>query len=84
MTDSHSSSSSSGSSSTQSHEHGNESFKLDEKFHHPNTLAFQAAIDKLRGIVGAEGSDELLKDLLLAADMDVNRALNFYFNTQTD
>ena len=37
---------------------------------------------ELRGIVGDDASDELLRDLLLAADCDVNRAANYFFNTQ--
>ena len=37
-------------------------------------------IEKLRTVVGDEPTDEVLTELLLAADMDVNRAVNFYFN----
>ena len=37
-------------------------------------------IEKLRIVVGDEPTDEVLAELLLAADMDVNRAINFYFN----
>lgn len=37
-------------------------------------------IEKLRTVVGDEPTDEVLSELLLAADMDVNRAINFYFN----
>ena len=37
-------------------------------------------IEKLRTVVGDEPTDEVLAELLLAADMDVNRAVNFYFN----
>ena len=44
-------------------------------------MAFQAALSELKGVVGEEAPEDLLKDLLLAADCDVNRALNYYFNT---
>lgn len=37
-------------------------------------------IEKLRTVVGDEPTDEVLSELLLAADMDINRAINFYFN----
>ena len=37
-------------------------------------------IEKLRTIVGDDPTDEALSELLLAADMDINRAINFYFN----
>lgn len=37
-------------------------------------------IEKLRVVVGDEPTDEVLSELLLAADMDINRAINFYFN----
>ena len=37
-------------------------------------------LEKLRIVVGDEPTDEVLSELLLAADMDVNRAINFYFN----
>lgn len=37
-------------------------------------------IEKLRTVVGDDPTDEILTKLLLAADMDVNRAVNFYFN----
>lgn len=37
-------------------------------------------IEKLRVVVGDEPADEVLSELLLAADMDINRAINFYFN----
>lgn len=39
---------------------------------------FETALVELRGIV-PEASEEVLRDLLLAADCDVNRALNYYF-----
>ena len=57
-------------------------FKMDEEFHDANTLQFQSKLEELKVIVGSEVTDELLKDLLLAADMDINRALNYYLNTQ--
>ena len=40
--------------------------------------AFETALAELKGVV-PEASDEVLRDLLLAADCDVNRALNYYF-----
>ena len=39
---------------------------------------FETALTELKGIV-PEASEEVLRDLLLAADCDVNRALNYYF-----
>lgn len=57
-------------------------YKLDEEFHDADTLQFQSALDQLRVIVGNEANEELLKDFLLAADMDINRAANYYLNTQ--
>ena len=53
---------------------------LDESFLSAETVAFQGALSQLRGIVGEEPSDDVLKDILLAADMDINRAANFYFS----
>jgi hypothetical protein len=55
---------------------------LDEEFHDADTIKFQSALEQLRGIVGSEANEELLKDFLLAADMDINRAANYYLNTQ--
>ncbi len=49
---------------------------------HEDTVTFDKAVAELRAVVGAEAPEEMLKDLLLAADCDVNRALNFYFGTQ--
>ena len=46
-----------------------------------DALAFDTALRELRGVVGEEASEDLLRDLLLAADMDINRAVNYYFNT---
>ena len=40
----------------------------------------ESCIEKLRTVVGDEPTDEVLSELLLAADMDINRAVNFYFN----
>lgn len=53
-----------------------EGYQLD-----PDTLQFQEALQQLRGIVGSDVSQIVLQDLLLAADMDINRAVNYYFNT---
>ena len=43
--------------------------------------AMVAAMEQLRAVVGEE-SDETLHSLLLAADLDINRAVNYYFGTQ--
>ena len=58
-------------------------YGLDPSLHAPDALAFNAALVNLRGVVGEEASEDLLRDLLLAADMDVNRAVNYYFNTSS-
>lgn len=47
-----------------------------------DNTALQSAIEQLRLIVGDDPSDEILKNIALAADLDVNRALNYYFGTQ--
>lgn len=52
----------------------------DESYQASETLAFREALMELRGIVGEEPSDDALRDILLAADLDVNRAVNFYFS----
>ena len=57
-------------------------FNQDPSLHVTDTLAFDTALRELRGVVGDEASEDLLRDLLLAADMDINRAVNYYFNTQ--
>ena len=49
-------------------------------FNTPQSIVFQEALVELRSIVGDEASEDALKEYLLAADMDVNRALNFYFS----
>ena len=43
-------------------------------------MAFQEALRTLRNFVGEEPSDDTLRDMLLAADMDVNRAVNFFLD----
>jgi hypothetical protein len=48
----------------------------------PEDVLLKKGLEDLRGIVGDEPSDDMLKDILLAADMDINRALNFFFGTQ--
>ena len=48
----------------------------------PHTLQWQAALGELQAVVGMETSPDVLRDLLLAADMDVNRAVNFFLNIQ--
>ena len=57
-------------------------YRLDEEFHDADTIHFQSALEQLKGIVGSEANEELLRDFLLAADMDINRAANYYLNTQ--
>ena len=46
-----------------------------------DTLEWDTALESLRAVVGSEVRDDVLRDLLLAADMDINRAVNFFFNT---
>lgn len=43
---------------------------------------YNSLLIELRAIVGEESSDDDLKSLLLAADMDINRAVNYYFGAQ--
>ena len=43
-----------------------------------SVTVFETALIELKGIV-PEASDEVLRDLLLAANCDVNRAVNFFF-----
>ena len=47
------------------------------------THGFETRIDdcirRLRAIVGDDVSRDCLRDVLLAADFDLNRALNFFF-----
>ena len=56
------------------------SSSLSKTYGTPASLAFQEALSELRSVVGDEATDDVLKEYLLAADMDVNRAVNFYFN----
>lgn len=56
------------------------SHALGGMFSTPQSVVFQQALAELRSIVGEEASEDALKEYLLAADMDVNRALNFYFS----
>ncbi len=53
---------------------------LDEDYQDPDTLQFQASLEEVKAIVGSDASEEVLKELLMQADMDVNRAINFYYN----
>jgi hypothetical protein len=39
---------------------------------------------ELRKIIGEEASNESLRRVLLAADFDLNRALNFFFTAESD
>ena len=43
-------------------------------------LEFCACVKEVKAVVGEEADDDVIKDLLLQADMDVNRAINFYFS----
>ena len=45
-------------------------------------MEWDTALESLRCVVGSEVTDDVLRDLLLAADMDVNRAVNFFLNAQ--
>ena len=42
-----------------------------------------AALLQMKDIVGTDATDDVLKSLLLAADMDINRAVNFYFSSMS-
>lgn len=44
--------------------------------------SIEIALKELKDIVGDDAPDDVLQDILLAADMDINRAVNFYFGTQ--
>lgn len=57
-------------------------FQLEEEYHHPAALVFQAKLDELKVFVNGGVEDEVLRELLLMADMDVNRAANYYLNRQ--
>ena len=52
----------------------------DVYYQSPELQALQEAMKELRAIVGEDPTDATLTDILMAADMDVNRALNFYFS----
>lgn len=41
------------------------------------------AIHVLQGILGSEVTSDVLRELLLMADMDINRAVNYFFNNMT-
>ena len=47
----------------------------------PDTMEWDIALESLRAVLGSEVGDNVLRELLLAADMDINRAVNFFFNT---
>lgn len=47
----------------------------------PDTMEWDIALESLRAVLGSEVGDDVLRELLLAADMDINRAVNFFFNT---
>lgn len=48
----------------------------------PDESAINSLLSDMRAIVGDEPTDERLKSLLIAADMDINRAINFFFGTE--
>lgn len=39
----------------------------------------ESLLSEMRLVVGDEPTDERLRSLLMAADMDINRAVNFFF-----
>ena len=41
-----------------------------------------SALESIRNVVGEEATDDELKSVLLAADMNVNRAVNYYFGIE--
>lgn len=47
-----------------------------------DAVVWDEAVEELRAVLGADISNDVLRDLLLAADMDINRAVNFFFNSQ--
>ena len=47
-----------------------------------NDAAMATALERIRMVVGAEPADDLLKSFLLQADMDVNRAVNYFFGIE--
>lgn len=66
----------------QSSESGASSEDEEELQLESDAAVWEAALGDLRAVVGAEVSNDVLRDLLLAADMDINRAVNFFFNSQ--
>lgn len=59
---------------------GSTPFTLDSDYHDAHTLQFSACVEEVRAVVGAEADNDVIKELLMQADMDVNRAINFYYN----
>jgi hypothetical protein len=43
---------------------------------------WDSALDNLRAVLGSEVDGDVLRNLLLIADMDINRAVNYFFNTE--
>lgn len=66
----------------QSSESGASSEDEEELQLESDAVVWEAALADLRAVVGAEVGNDVLRDLLLAADMDINRAVNFFFNSQ--
>lgn len=66
----------------QSSESGASSEDEEELQLESDATVWESALGDLRAVVGAEVGNDVLRDLLLAADMDINRAVNFFFNSQ--
>lgn len=78
--DSNSTSDSTNNASSNNSTSGGEPGFDDSYYQTAEVLAFEESLGELRGILGAEPTDDTLREILLAADMDVNRAANFYFS----
>ena len=65
----------SSSSSSRASSEDEEELKLD-----PGPREWDLALDSLRAVLGSEIADQELRQLLLMADMDINRAVNYFFS----
>jgi hypothetical protein len=78
----------SGTHRTHHHHHHRHRHHHLHRHHHPepvgveplNNDELEACISQLRGILGEETSTEELRRIALAADFDLNRAINFFFS----